>query len=177
MNKHFAYLMLSLFLATGVWTYAADNAVTSQIHALEQQKKTDLQNLTQQVADLKARHQSETAPHQQQLDSLNSAFQTAMKQLHDQYDETRNHDDDELAALMDRIKPGYLALYNEKKQSLASAHGQEDQAIQGLRQQEDTELQSIREKYDAQLKSLRQDESAKRQAIVSQFDTAVKALK
>ncbi len=180
MLKHAGSLALSLVLSVGVGTlaYAADNgAVSSQIHALEQQEKADLQNLIQQIADLKATHQGDTAPLQQRLDSLDGAFQSAMKQLHDQYNETRTRDDDQRAALMDRIKPGFLALYNQKKASLANVTSKEEQALQGLRQQEDAELQSIREKYDAERKSQQQESASQRQAINSQFDAAVKELK
>jgi hypothetical protein len=128
------------------------------------------------MADLKAAHQSETMPLQQQLASLNETFQNAMQQLHQQYDDTRGRDDDELASLMDRIKPGYLALYNQKKESVASVNSKEEEAVLSLRKQEDSELQSIREKYDAQRASLQQDSAAQRQAIKSQFQTAVKEL-
>ena len=100
-----------------------------------------------------------------------------MKQLRIQYDDLRNQDNEELAGLMDRIKPGYLALYNGKKASLATVRSQEEQSIQRLRQQEEAELQTIREKYDAQRKSLQQDAAAKRQVIDGQFDAAVKLLK
>jgi len=43
-----------------------------------------------------------------------------MKQLRQQYEDTRTQDEDHKAALMDQIKPGYLALYNEKKASLGA---------------------------------------------------------
>jgi hypothetical protein len=178
MIKHSGKLILSLVLSigAGLGAYAA-SAVSSQMHALEQQEKTDLQNLSQQIADLKDKHQQEIAPPQQQLDSINGTFQSAMKQLKDQYADTRSHDDDELAALMDRIKPGYLSFYNEKKSSLANVNSREDQSIQGLRQQEDNELQGIREKYAAQRKSLQQESTSQRQAINSKFETEVKGLK
>jgi hypothetical protein len=156
---------------------SASSGAWSQMRALDQQEKLDLQNLSQQMADLKERNQRDTAPLQQQMGSLNAAFQSAMKQLRDQYDETRNRDDDERAALMDRIRPGYLSFYNQKKGSLASVNGREDDALQSLHQQEEVELQSIREKYDAQRKSLQQESAAQRQAINSQFDTEVKRLK
>jgi hypothetical protein len=156
---------------------AAAGNVSDSVRALDQQEKVALQSLSQQMADLKEKHQAETAPLQQQLASFNAAFEGAMKQLRDQYDDTRNRDGDERAALMDRIKPGYLALYNEKKASLANVNSQEEQSMQSLRQQEDAELQSVREKYDAQRKSLQQESSAQRQTINSQFEAAVKALK
>jgi hypothetical protein len=172
-------LMLALVLSLGVGVLAdsASTTVFSQVRALEQQEKTALQDLSRQMADLKDRHQAETSPLQQQLVSFNAAFEGAMKQLRDQYDGTRNRDDDERAALMDRIKPGYLALYGGKKQSLATVNSQEDQAAQSLRQQEDAELQGIRDKYDAQRKNLQQQSAAQRQSIESQFDAEVKALK
>jgi hypothetical protein len=200
--KHFGNLIISLFLSIGVGTLAeatakaagpdpepqsatlatnvstsGSSAVSSQLHALEQQEKTDLQSLTQQMTDLKERHQAETTPVQQQLASFNGEFESAMKQLRTQYEDTRNQDDEARAALMDRIKPGYLALYNEKKASLANVNSQEEQSIQSLRQQEDAELQSIREKYDSQRKNLQQESAAQRKAIDSQFDSAVKGLK
>jgi hypothetical protein len=199
MMKHFGSLMLSLVLSIGAGKLAdaaengggqkaeptpvstasnsASSAVTSQLRALGDQEKVDLQNLNQQMADLKEGHQRDTAPLQQQLASFNDAFQSAMKQLHDQYEDTRNRDGDERAALMDRIKPGYLALYNEKKGSLASANSREDEASQGLRKQEDVELRSIREKYDAQRASLKQESAAQRQTINSQFEAAVQGLR
>ena len=174
--KQFGTLIISLILSVGV-AISANSAISSQIRALEQQGKIDLQSLNQQMADLKQKHQSETTPLQQQMASFNNAFDSAMKQLHSEYDDTRNRDNDERAALMDRIKPGYLALYNDKKASLASVNTREDEAGQSLRQQEEAELQSIREKYDAQRKSLQQESAAQRQAIDSQFDAAVKGLK
>jgi hypothetical protein len=187
--KHFGGVIVSLvlFLGAGTLRAAADaagqkinsdsSAVTSQLHALDQQERTTLQDLSQQMANLKEKHQSDTAPPQQQLASFNTEFETAMNQLRAQYNDTRTQDDDARAALMDRLKPGYLALYNEKKSSLANVNSQEEQSIQSLRQQEDAELQSIREKYDAQRKSLQQESGAQRQAINAQFDTSVKALK
>jgi hypothetical protein len=153
------------------------SAVTSQLHALDQQEKTALQALSQQMTNLKEKHQADATPLQQQLVSFNTEFETAMYQLRARYNDTRSQDDDARAALMDRLKPGYLSLHNEKKSSLANVNGQEEQSIQSLRQQEDAELQSIREKYDAQRKSLQQESGALRQTINSQFDTAVKALK
>jgi hypothetical protein len=195
--QHVGNLILSLIVSIGVaaaqngagqktapWatpvssaSNSATSAASSQLHALDLQEKTALQSLNQQITDLKERHQAETTPLQQQLASFNSAFDGEMKQLRAQYDDTRNQDDDARAALMDRIKPGYLALYNEKKASLASVNSQEDQSIQSLRQQEDAQLQSIREQYDAQRKSLQQQSAAQRQVIDSQFDTAVQGLK
>ena len=172
--KHFGILTVSLVLSVGV---GAGQKIEPQLRALDQQEKTNLQSLNQQMADLKEKHLAETTPLQQQLASLNSAFDSAMKQLRDQYDATRNQDNQERATLMDRIKPGYLALYNDKQQSLANVNGQEEQSAQSLRQQEDAELASIREKYEAQIKGVRQEATAQRQTIDNQFDTAVKALK
>src|SRR5579862_4555373 len=107
MTKNFGRL-LSLVFSLGVGVLAAQktasesagSAAMSQARAVEQQEKSALQGLSQQMADLKERHQNETAPLQQQLASLNTAFEAAMKQLRDQYDDTRQHDDDERAALM-----------------------------------------------------------------------------
>jgi hypothetical protein len=69
MSKHFGNLILGLIVFVGAANCAepAVSAATSKMHALEQQKKADLQNLNQQMADLKEKHQSEIAPLQQQL--------------------------------------------------------------------------------------------------------------
>lgn len=168
---------LALFIGVAILAVAAENAAMSQLHALDQQEKTDLQNLNQQMMDLKAKHQADTTPLEQQLASLNSAFDSGMKQFREQYDETRARDGEERAMIMDRIKPGYLALYNEKKMSLASVNSQEEQSVQGLRQQEDAELQSVRDRYNAEIKNSQQQASVQRQAIDGQFDAAVKGLK
>ena len=54
----------SLFVSLGAapLVYSAGNAVLSQIHALEQQEKAQLDNINQQMAELKQKHQSEIAP-------------------------------------------------------------------------------------------------------------------
>ena len=137
-------LMLSIVLSIGVGTLAAqktappagtlantasssaNSAIVSQVRALEQQEKTALQSLSQQMTELKGKHQSELAPLNQQLDSFNSQFESALKQLRQQYEDTRTQDEDQKAALMDEIKPGYLALYNEKKAPLAGVNSQEE---------------------------------------------------
>ncbi len=198
--KHFGSPILTLALLMSAGTLAAEDgagqkvetqlptpvstasnstnsAVSSQLHALDQQEKTDLQSLNQQITGLKEKHQADTTPVQQELASFNTEFETAMNQLRTRYNETRNQDDDARAALMDRLKPGYLSLYNEKRSSLANVNSQEEQSNTSLRQQEDAELQSIRDKYDAQRKSLQQESAAQRQTINSQFDAAVRALK
>src|SRR5580700_3444752 len=55
---------------------STSNAVMLQIQALDQQEKVTLQNLGQQMADLGQKHQSEITPLQQQLSTLNAAFQS-----------------------------------------------------------------------------------------------------
>jgi hypothetical protein len=168
---------LALFIGVAILAAAAENAAMLQLHALDQQEKTDLQNLNEQMEDLKAKHQTDTTQLQQQLASFNSAYDSTMKQLREQYDETRNRDGEERATIMDRIKPGYLALYNQRRASTAGVNGQEEQSVQSLRRQEDAELQSIRDRYNAEIKNSQQQATGQRQAIDSQFDAAVKGLK
>src|SRR5580700_1447665 len=59
--KQFGTLIVILAVSVGVGI-SANSAISSQILALEQQEKLDLQSLNQQMADLKQKHQSETAP-------------------------------------------------------------------------------------------------------------------
>jgi len=156
---------------------SANNAVMSQVRALDQKEKTDLQNLSRQMTDLRQMHQNDVAPLDQQLSSLNAGFQSAMKSLQDQYETTHHQFGEQRAMLLNLIKPGYLALYQQEQQSLANLKSEEDQAAQSLRQQEDSELQAVREKYDAQRKDQQQQYAAQRRSIDSQFEADVKASK
>ncbi len=149
------------------------SALWSQVHALEGQEKSALQSLQQQMSDLRNKHQADSS----QCSSLGPTFQTAMQSLQAQYDSSRSGFEDQKANLMDQIKPGYLASYNQEKQTLAGTKTQEDQSIKGLHDQEESELQAVRQKYDAQRKTLQQQYSTQRQQIEAQFKSQTQGLK
>jgi Spy/CpxP family protein refolding chaperone len=153
------------------------NPLWDQVRSLEEKQKSDLGAINQQIADLRARHESTVRPLQQQLESLNTSYKNDLKALEDKREQVRRQDEQQVASIMDQIKPGYMSLSMPWLQSVTESKMQEDQALDQLRRQEESELQAVRERFAAQSKALREQYQSQRSAARKQFDDRVKALK
>ena len=123
-------------------TVGGSQAIWAQIKSLEQQHKTDLANLDQQIAALREQIQTvqnSLQPLQAQRDTMNKQFE------------------DQRTSLRDQVQPGYQAAYQTEQQGLASAKGQHDAAISAANQAYTTQRQQVIAQFNTTVQGLKKN--------------------
>jgi hypothetical protein len=127
------------------------NEIWGQVHALDQERATLIESILQQVRDLQHQHAKDVA----RWTSIREEQKAKMKELQMNLHTTAISFDDRKASLMDRINPGSLEEYRQKKQKQLALRNKYEKTLNDLRQKEIFAVNSVHEKYRQERQHLR----------------------